>query len=157
MASIIKYSWKIWLRPNVLTKDVDNNLIAEVSTNGKTLHNEDLAKRFIEEGSEIKYDTILSILNTRDRIVRTKLQERCQVQDGGHIKPRVPGTWIGANAKFNQEVNRPGLDIIETVETREALEQVGRTGTRSQGQRRLHRECTPYRYIRPDAHRGLML
>lgn len=121
-----KYYWKVWLRPNVLTKDVDNDMIAEVSTNGKTLHNEDLAQCFIDEGSEIKYDTILSILNTRDRIVRTKLQECCQVQDGVcHFKPRVPGIWIGANAKFDPEVNKPGLDITETVETREALEQVG--------------------------------
>jgi hypothetical protein len=121
-----KYFWKVWLHPNLLTKNVDNDLIAEVSTNGKTLHNADLAQFFIDEGSEIKYDTILSILNTRDRIVRTKLQECFQVQDGVcHFKPRVPGVWIGANAKFDPEVNKPGLDIIETAETREALAQVG--------------------------------
>ncbi|GGJ96942.1 MULTISPECIES: hypothetical protein [Parabacteroides] len=32
-------------------------------TVGKTSRNEDIAKRIVEEGSEIKYDTLLSIIN----------------------------------------------------------------------------------------------
>jgi hypothetical protein len=26
------FFWKVWLRPNLLTKDVDNDYVAEVST-----------------------------------------------------------------------------------------------------------------------------
>ncbi len=55
--------WKVWLRPNLLTKDVGNDYTAEVSTVGKTLRNENIAQRIIDEGSEIKYDILLSIIN----------------------------------------------------------------------------------------------
>ena len=37
------YIWKIWLRLNLLTKDVDNDYVAEVSTVGNTVRNEDIA------------------------------------------------------------------------------------------------------------------
>ena len=56
--------WKVWLKPNLLTKDVDNDYIAEVSTSKQTLRNEDIAQRIVDEGSEIKYDTLLSITST---------------------------------------------------------------------------------------------
>ena len=62
--------WKVWLTPNLLTKDVDNDYIAEVSTSKHTLRNEDIAQRIVAEGSEIKYDTLLSIINQHDRIIR---------------------------------------------------------------------------------------
>jgi hypothetical protein len=35
-----KHTWKLWLRLNLLTKDVENDYVAEVSTTGKTLLNE---------------------------------------------------------------------------------------------------------------------
>ena len=60
--------WKVWLTPNLLTKDIDNDYIAEVSTSKQTLRNEDIAQRIVDEGSEIKYDTLLSIINQHDRI-----------------------------------------------------------------------------------------
>jgi hypothetical protein len=34
-----KTFWKVWLKRNLLTKDVENDLIAEVSTAGHTLRN----------------------------------------------------------------------------------------------------------------------
>ena len=52
-----EYYWKVWLRPNLLTKDDDNDYIAEVLTQKDTLHNENIANAIIKEGSEIKYDT----------------------------------------------------------------------------------------------------
>lgn len=51
-----EYYWKVWLRPNLLTKDDDNDYIAEVLTQKDTLHNENIANAIIKEGSEIKYD-----------------------------------------------------------------------------------------------------
>jgi len=34
-----EYYWKVWLRPNLLTKDDDNDYVAEVLTQKDTLHN----------------------------------------------------------------------------------------------------------------------
>lgn len=67
--------WKVWLRENLMTKDVDNDYYAEVSTEKNTLRNEDIARKIVEEGSEIKYDTLLSVINQHDRIIRTALQQ----------------------------------------------------------------------------------
>lgn len=41
--------WKVWLKPNLLTKDVDNDYIAEVSTSKQTLRNEDIAERIVTQ------------------------------------------------------------------------------------------------------------
>jgi hypothetical protein len=124
--SVIKFFWKVWLRLNLLTTDVDNDYVAEVSTTGKTVHNPDIAQAIVDEGSEIKYDTLLSILNQRDRIVRLKIQEGCSVQDGvGHIQPRVSGVWIGSNARFDPSTHRITVDMTPAAELREALTHVG--------------------------------
>jgi hypothetical protein len=60
-----RFCWKIWLRPNLLTKDVENDYIAEISTVGNTLRNEDIARQIIKRRSELRYETILSILWAR--------------------------------------------------------------------------------------------
>ncbi len=124
--AIAKFFWKVWLRLNLLTKDVDNDYIAEVSTTGNTKHNEDIAREIGEEGSEIKYDTLLSVLNQRDRIVRRMLQQGNSVMDGcAQLTPRVLGNWIGANAKLDPTEHRITVDIVPSSEMREALAQVG--------------------------------
>lgn len=90
-----------------MTKDVDNDYTAEVSTVGKTLRNENIAQRIIDEGSEIKYDTLLSIINQRDRIVREALQEGTSVlTQVCQLTPRIIGSWIGATAKFDPEKHK---------------------------------------------------
>ncbi|MDR0411240.1 MAG: hypothetical protein LBH75_04615, partial [Treponema sp.] len=61
-----KTFWKVWLRPNLLTKEVENDFIAEVSTIGRTLKNEDIAASIVAARSELRLETILSVLNTRD-------------------------------------------------------------------------------------------
>jgi hypothetical protein len=48
-----RFLWKIWLRPNLLTKEVD------ISTVGNTLRNENIARQIVKE-REIRYDTILT-------------------------------------------------------------------------------------------------
>ncbi|MDR2148432.1 MAG: DUF4469 domain-containing protein [Tannerella sp.] len=118
--------WKVWLKLNLLTADVDNDYIADVSTTGNTKRNEDLAREIVNEGSEIKYDTLLSVFNQRDRIVRQLLQQGNSVLDGCvHISPRVTGTWIGANAKFDPNVHKITVDTVPSVEMRDALAAVG--------------------------------
>ena len=72
--AVYEFFWKIWLRLNLLTKDVDNDYTAEVSTMKNTFRNEDIARAIVVEGSEIKFDTMLSIINKHDRIIREKVQ-----------------------------------------------------------------------------------
>ena len=118
--------WKVWLRPNLLTKDVDNDYIAEVSTSKQTLHNEDIAQRIVDEGSEIKYDTLLSIINQHDRIIREAVCDGYSVLTGvGQYSPRVTGSWIGKSANFDPSVNKLTLDMVLSKEMRDALSTVG--------------------------------
>jgi hypothetical protein len=120
------YFWKLWLRPNLLTLDADNDYIAEVSTIGNTLRNEDIARLIGAEGSEIKYDTLLSILNQSDRIKREKLVEGSSVLDGVcHCTPRVLGNWIGSAAKPDPATHRATINAVPSAEMRKSLEQVG--------------------------------
>lgn len=118
--------WKVWLRENLLTKDVDNDYIAEVSTEKNTLRNEDIARMIVEEGSEIKYDTLLSVINQHDRIIRTQLQRGYSVlTQTCQFTPRITGTWIGTSAQFEPTVHKVTLDIIPSAEMRAALADVG--------------------------------
>lgn len=124
--STINFFWKVWLRLNLLTKDVDNDYIAEVSTSNNTRRNEDIARRIVDLGSEIKYDTLLSVLNQRDRVVREMIQQGSSVLTGTcQYTPRITGSWIGSSAKFDPAVHKITLDIIPSAEMREALTQVG--------------------------------
>jgi hypothetical protein len=122
-----KFFWKVWLRLNLLTKDVDNDYVAEVSTTGKnSIRNEDIARLIVESGSEIKYDTLLNILNQNDRIIREQLQQGHSVLTGvSHYSPRVLGSWIGANAKYNPEVNKLTVEMTPSAALRAALAEVG--------------------------------
>jgi hypothetical protein len=121
-----EFFWKAWLRPNLLTKDVDNDYIAEVSTVGNTLRNEQISKLIVKERSELRYDTILSILNERDAVVRDALLNGSSVQDGNiHIAPRIIGNWIGSDPIFDPHRNRIVLSSTTTAEMRKALEDVG--------------------------------
>jgi hypothetical protein len=118
--------WKVWLRPNLLTKDVGNDFTAEVSTVGKTVRNEDIAKRIVAGRSEQRLETILSILTARDEIVREALSQGSAVQDGcARMAPRVSGSWIGASHVFDPSVHKIGLDMSPSVEMRSVLETVG--------------------------------
>jgi hypothetical protein len=121
-----KTFWKVWLKKNALTKNVENDFTAEVSTAGNTLRNEDIAARVVSARSEMRLETILSIFTMRDEIVRDALLQGTAVQDGCvHISPRVGGNWIGLSHVFDPSVHKIGLDISPTAEMRAALETVG--------------------------------
>ena len=123
----MKYIWKLWLRLNLLTKDIDNDYIATVNTSGnKALRNADIARIIKDSGSELSYETLLYILDQSDRIVREQLQRGYSVLTGVcQLSPKLTGTWIGANAKFNPAVHKVTLDIVPAAEMRAALKDVG--------------------------------
>jgi hypothetical protein len=121
-----KTFWKVWLRRNLLTKAVENDFVAEVSTAGNTLRNEDLAARIVAGRSELRLETILGILQTRDEIVREALVNGSAVQDGcARIAPRVLGSWVGVNHSFDPALHKISLDLTPSQEMRAALEAVG--------------------------------
>lgn len=124
--STIKNVWKVWLQDNPLTTDVSNDYIAKVSTVKDTLRNEQIAQLIVDEGSEIKFDTLLSVLNQRDRIVRQALCDGSSVMDGNcQMTPRILGTWLGSTATFDPRKHKRTVDIVPTLTLRKALEEVG--------------------------------
>jgi hypothetical protein len=121
-----KFTWKVWLRLNLLTKEVENDYVAEVSTTGKTLRNEDIAQIIKDEGSELQYETLLDILNHSDRLRRERIQQGYSVQTGVcHISPRITGNWIGSSEPFDPKKHKITCDLTTTDELRKALEEVG--------------------------------
>jgi hypothetical protein len=121
-----RYYWKVWLRLNRLTKETDNDYIARVSTVGKTLRNEDIARLIESVGSELQFETVLDILNRADRIRREKLQEGYSVQTGVcHHSPSVLGNWQGAGTAYDPEAHTITITNAITAEMRAALEEVG--------------------------------
>jgi hypothetical protein len=118
--------WKVWLTPNRLTKDIENDFVAEVSTAGSTIRNADIAARIVAERSELRLETIMSILASRDEIVRKALLQGTAVQDGCvRMSPRVSGSWLGASHAFDPKVHKLGVDASLTADMRAALETVG--------------------------------
>ena len=125
MSAFTKFR-KVWLKLNLLTKDVENDYVAEVSTVGKTARNDEIARRIIKEGSEIKYDTLLSVFNQRDRIVRELLQDGTSVLTGVcQFTPSVIGSWEGSTEKFDPEKHKVTVSMVASVELRQALSIVG--------------------------------
>jgi hypothetical protein len=121
-----KFTWKVWLRLNLLTKEVENDYVAEVSTTGKTLRNEDIARIIKDEGSELQYETLLDILNHSDRLRRERIQQGYSVQTGVcHVSPRVTGNWLGSAEAFDPKKHKITCDLTPTDELRKALEEVG--------------------------------
>jgi hypothetical protein len=122
-----KHIWKLWLSPNFLTKDVENDYVAEVSTVGNTLKNADIARQIVEGRSEFRYETILSILNERDAIARNALLIGSSVQDSNiHTAPLVPGAWTGTTPVFDPEKHNITVVSVPTAELHKALsEEVG--------------------------------
>jgi hypothetical protein len=117
--------WKIWLYTNFLTKDVDNDYIAEVSTVGNTLRNEDIARQIVKERSEIRYETMLGILNERDAVVRDFLLGGSSVQDNNvRLAPRITGSWTGTTPLFDPRHHKVTFDATVTDEMRAALNSV---------------------------------
>jgi hypothetical protein len=125
MPKVIENIWKIWLRLNFLTQDVENDYTGEVSTVGHTIHNEDIANRIVNGRTEMRYETILAILNERDGIVLESVLEGESVQDGVvHIAPSVTGLWTGSDRTVDPARQKPSVSISPTAELRDGLSKV---------------------------------
>jgi hypothetical protein len=122
-----KFTWKVWLLPNALTKEIPNDSIADVSTAGDTKHNTDIAKAIKEEGSDLQIETLVDVLNRGDRWKRRFLLEGSSVQDGNvHMAPRVSGSWEGAAPLFDPKRHKLSFDAVLTADLRKTVdEEVG--------------------------------
>jgi hypothetical protein len=119
-----QFTWKVWLLPNLMTKDVQNDCIADVSTAGTTKHNEDIARAIKEEGSDLQLETLLDVLNRGDRVRRRFLLEGCSIQtDIVHVAPRVSGNWLGADPLFDPAAHKITVNATATASLRKALEE----------------------------------
>jgi hypothetical protein len=119
-----KYTWKVWLLPNLLTKDVPNDYIADVSTAGDTKRNADIAQAIKDEGSDLQIETLIDVLNRGDRWKRRFLLEGSSVQDGNvHLAPRVAGNWEGADPHYDPKKHRTTIDAIPTANLRRTFEE----------------------------------
>lgn len=121
-----EHQWDVYLRPNGLTKDDENDCIADVLTRLQTRRNEDVANRIVAAGSELRKETIVAVLNRRDEEVRDILLSGCSFMDGlVQISPRVAGVWANAGSPFDPAAHKRTVDLVPTAAFREALEGVG--------------------------------
>jgi hypothetical protein len=100
--------------------------VAEVSTTGKTLRNDDIAQIIKDEGSELQYETLLDILNHSDRLRRERIQQGYSVQTGVcHLSPRVTGNWMGSSEPFDPKKHKITCDLVPSAELHHAFEEIG--------------------------------
>ena len=120
-----KFVWEVYLRPNPLTKDNDRDRIADVHSHAPTQRNEDIAALITKERSEFRAETILNILNMRDKAVLTLIQDGLSFMDGVvQISPRVSGVWENENSPYDEKIHKRTVDMIPTADFRNALESI---------------------------------
>lgn len=119
-----KYFWKLWLRPNHLTKSVDNDYTGEVSTSKKTIRNKDIAKEIKEEGSEYQLGTLEDIIGKYNiKVLQNLLKGNSVLTGFCQLTPQVKGAWIGKTAVYDSEKHKITLEIIPSAEMRVALKE----------------------------------
>ena len=115
--------WNVYLRPNTLTKDNDRNCIADVYSHSPTQRNEDIAALITKERSEFRKETILNILNMRDKAVLDFIRDGLSVMDGvSQISPRVSGVWETENSSYDEKIHKRTVDMVATADLRNALD-----------------------------------
>ena len=125
MPKMKKYVWGVYLRPNTLTKDNDRDCIADVHSHAPTQRNEDIAALITKERSEFRPETILNILNMRDKAVVGFIQDGLSFMDGvSQISPRVSGVWETENSQYDEKIHKRNVDMIPTSELRNALDSI---------------------------------
>ncbi|MGI5084221.1 DUF4469 domain-containing protein [Treponema putidum] len=114
------------LRPNTLTKDNDRDCIADVHAHAATQRNEDIAEMITKERSEFRKETIINILNMRDKAVKDLIQEGLSFMDGlVQISPRVSGVWETENSSYDEKIHKRTVDLVPTTDLRTALDAIG--------------------------------
>ena len=120
-----KHVWNVYLRPNTLTKDNDRDCIADVYSHSATQRNEDIAALITKERSEFRPETILNILNMRDKAVLDFIRDGLSFMDGvTQISPRVSGVWETENSQYDEKIHKRTVDMVSTVELRNALDDI---------------------------------
>ena len=117
--------WNVYLRPNTLTKDNDRDCIADVYSHSPTQRNEDIADLITKERSEFRKETILNILNMRDKAVLDFIRDGLSVMDGvSQISPRVSGVWETENSSYDEKIHKRTVDMVATADLRNALDEI---------------------------------
>lgn len=117
--------WEFTLRDNPLTKDNTEDCVAEVKTGPKTLRKEDMAKEIKRTGSELKYQTILSVTSQDSEIIlEALLNGDSVITDLFQITPRIIGAFENEDAQFDPAIHRLTFDIVPTKYVRERLKKV---------------------------------
>ncbi|MGI5174197.1 DUF4469 domain-containing protein [Treponema sp. OMZ 840] len=121
-----KSIWEVYLRPNTLTKENDRDCIADVHAHAATQRNEDIAELITKERTEFRKETIINILNMRDKAVKDLIQEGISFMDGlVQISPRVSGVWATENAPYDEKIHKRTVDLIPTADLRTVLDAIG--------------------------------
>ena len=121
-----KFVWEVYLSPNTLTKDNDRDCIADVHAHAATQRNEDIAEIITKERSEFRKETIINILNMRDKAVKDIIQEGLSFMDGlVQISPRVSGVWETENSSYDEKIHKRTVDLIPTADLRTTLDAIG--------------------------------
>lgn len=117
--------WEFTLRDNPLTKDNTDDCIAEVKSGPKTLRKEDMAKEIKRTGSELKLQTILSVVSQDSEIILEALLDgNSVITDLFQITPRIIGPFDNVEAQFDPAIHHLTFDIVPTKMVREALKKV---------------------------------
>jgi hypothetical protein len=109
------------LYDNPLTPE-KNDYTARVQLNG-TLYNSDVARRITAQRSELRHETIVSILQMADEIKRSAIASGFSVIDGvAQMRPSVPGRFEGAAAAFNPAVHSKSVIMMPSPEMNRAMQ-----------------------------------
>lgn len=120
-----KYFWKILLRKIPYEKE-GNRYTAEVQTRKQPVDIDEIARQIMQEGSEIKYATLLNIINRYEELIGENLQQGKRVQTPNFlITPQVSGVWPSSMAYFDPEVHQRTVSAVPTLSLRKLLERIG--------------------------------
>lgn len=116
----------------ILSVDLYDNALTEKQGDytGKphitgTLRNEDIARRIIARGSEMRYDTLLYNLNMADQEKVKAIAEGKSVVDGvGQYLINIAGPFAGATAPFDPAKHKLGVTYTMGKLLQQALKQV---------------------------------
>ena len=98
-----------------------NDFSGRVQLNG-TLYNADVARTIVNQRSELRFETILSVLNMADSIKRISIATGHSVIDGvSQMRPSVTGRFDGAGAQYNAAIHSKGVIMTPSLEMNKAM------------------------------------
>ncbi|WP_288734729.1 DUF4469 domain-containing protein [uncultured Parabacteroides sp.] len=123
--SLYDYIWKIMLRKIPYEKE-GTRYTAEVQTWKTPVDIDEIARQIIYDGSEIKYATLMNIINRYEELIGENLCRGKRVQTPNFlITPQVTGIWPSPVASFDPKVHQRTVKATPTLALRKLLERVG--------------------------------